>query len=112
METQLDSAVLSGVVPSEIQIFLETCLVEKGIIDVPEDLRHRMIGDLAVRLEQWLVTDMIARLPQSDQQEFDRFLETQPTQPEIAVFLQQKIPNFQALYSDAMRAFKEAYVGN
>lgn len=96
--------------PNEIAIFLDSCLWDKGIKDVPEELKKQMIADLASRLNGWLITAAMNYLNEHSAKALDTFLETQPDQATTVAFLRTKIPNLDSIFSQAMLEFKQAYV--
>lgn len=91
--------------------FLDSCLVEKGIKDIPESLKEQMIKDLADRLQQWLMQSIFEHLPEEAAPEMEKLLATNPGQEEIMAFVTEKIPNITAIFKEEMAKFKQAYLG-
>ncbi|MEK7161603.1 MAG: hypothetical protein AAB729_02840 [Patescibacteria group bacterium] len=91
--------------------FLDSCLFDKGIKDIPESLKEQMIKDLADRLQQWLMQSIFQHLPESAVPEMEKLLATAPSQDEIMAFVGTQIPNISEIFKDEMVKFKQAYLG-
>ena len=91
--------------------FLDSCLYDKGVKDIPESLKEQMIKDLADRLQQWLMQSIFQHLPEEAAPEMEKLLATNPSQDEIMSFVGNKIPNISEIFKDEMVKFKQAYLG-
>ena len=94
-----------------LEAFLDSCLWDKGIRDVPEDLHKQMIEDLANRLQTWLMQAVFAELKESDAPEVEALMDKGASQEEIMQLLYSKVPNLEEIFSKEMAAFKKAYLG-
>lgn len=94
-----------------LEAFLDSCLVDKGIKDVPKELHDQMMQDLAARLETWLMQSVFKKLEEKDAQPLERLMDKGATQQEIMQFLQSRVPNLQNIFAEEMVNFKKAYVG-
>jgi len=92
--------------------FLDSCLFDKGIKDIPEELREQMITDLSDRLQQWLMQSVFAHLPEAAAPEMDKLMDKGASQEEIMEFLQTRVPNINKIFEEEMVKFKQAYLGN
>ncbi len=94
-----------------LEAFLDSCLWEKGIREVPKELHVQMTQDLAVRLETWLLQAMFKKLEEKDVQPLEVLVDKGATQTEIMEFLRARVPDFQAVVAEEMEKFKKVYVG-
>ncbi len=97
-------------IPEEMKLFLESCLWDKGMRDLPEEMKTEMIRNLAVRLQTWLLQSALAKLKDSDISEFDKLTEQSPDPAIIQSFLREKIPNIDEVFGNAMLTFKQTYL--
>lgn len=94
-----------------LRTFLDSCLYDKGIKDIPDSLKEQMIQDLSLRLQQWLMQSVFQYLPENSATEMEQLMEKQADQEEIMFFLTQKIPNLNKIFEEEMIKFKQAYLG-
>jgi hypothetical protein len=94
-----------------LYIFLETCLNDKGIKDIPEALKNDMINDLSERLQQWLIQSVFTHISSSAAVELEKLMETGASQEEVMLFLQNNVPNIGKIFEQEMSKFKQAYLG-
>jgi hypothetical protein len=108
MENQASQ--LSDVNPA-LYAFLDSCLYDKGIKDIPESLKKDMIADLADRLQQWLMQAVFMHLPESAAPDMEKLMDGGASQDEIMGFLQTRVPGINKIFEDEMTKFKQAYLG-
>src|SRR5579872_3862457 len=89
--------------------FLDSCLFDKGVKDIPDSLKQQMIADLADRLQQWLMQAVFMHLPEAAAPELEKLMDNGAPQPEIMEFLQTRVPNINKIFEDEMLKFKQAY---
>lgn len=94
----------------EIDIFLDALLAEKGLGMAPDSVKQQLKEDLLPRLEKWLVADIFQHLSEQQAQEFDEFLNSAPSQDQIAEKFKKFIPNYEEVYRDSMLSFKQTYL--
>ncbi len=92
--------------------FLDSCLFDKGIKDIPESLKEQMIADLSDRLQQWLMQSVFMHLPEAAAPDMEKLMDKDSSQEEIMEFLQQRVPNINKIFEAEMIKFKTAYLGN
>ncbi len=92
--------------------FLDSCLVEKGVKDIPDSLKEQMIQDLSQRLQLWLMQAVVMHLPEENALEFEQLMESGTEQEKIMEFLQSKVSNISQIFEQEMLNFKRAYLGN
>lgn len=90
--------------------FLDSCLYDKGIKDIDEDLKAQMIQDLAVRLQDWLIQAIMKYLDTKQVKEVEKLLEQKASQEILMSFLASKIPNLNKIFDAEMAEFKKAYI--
>jgi hypothetical protein len=95
----------------KLYLFLDSCLHDKGIKDIPEDLKNSMITDLASRLEQWLMQAVFENIPESAAAEMAELTSKGALKEEVMEFLNAKIPNLPQIFEAEMLKFKQAYLG-
>jgi hypothetical protein len=100
---------ISNLDPAMVE-FLNSCLEEKGIKDVPQDLHDQMVSDLADRLQDWLMQAVFAKLEEKDMPAMDELMEKGADQGEIMEYLQKTIPNIEQIFAAAMQEFKQTYL--
>jgi len=98
--------------PAEIKNFLEEVIEEANIKNPTPELKEAMMGDLAGRLEQWLMMTVAKHLEPADSDGLEKLLEQKVSQEEIQSFLGQRIPDISAIIAQSMLDFKNAYLGN
>ena len=91
--------------------FLDSCLYDKGIRDIPESLKNEMIADLADRLQQWLMQSVFMHLPEEAAPDMEKLMDEGASQEQIMQFLQTRVPNINGIFEQEMLKFKEAYLG-
>src|ERR1035437_9288232 len=94
-----------------LEAFLDSCLYDKGIKDVPKALHDQMMQDLAARLETWLMKSAFKKLEEKDAAPLKQLMDKGANQQEIMEFLQSRVPNLQEIFAEEMVNFKKAYVG-
>jgi hypothetical protein len=91
--------------------FLDSCLFDKGIKDIPESLKGEMITDLADRLQQWLMQAVFMHLPEEAAPDMEKLMDRGAPQEEIMGFLQTRVPGINKIFEEEMIKFKQAYLG-
>lgn len=94
-----------------LYMFLDSCLFDKGIKEVPESVKEEMIADLADRLQQWLMQSVLMHLPEEAAPEMEQLMDKQASQEEIMKFLQTNVPDISQIFEQEMVKFKQAYLG-
>lgn len=97
-------------IPEPIRLFLDSCLWDKGIKDVPEEMKEEMIRNLAARLNSWMMHAALMHLPNEYADEFEVLSENTSDPNLIQEFFQVKVPNLDKVLSESMIEFKKAYV--
>lgn len=98
------------VIPPEVQHFLERMLDDAGIAPQNPDLRTTMMAELAARLQQQIILDLLDKLEQGKFDEFEKLMETNPSPDRIIGFLKLAIPGNVEVVSQTMLNFKDTFV--
>lgn len=98
------------VVPPEVQHFLERLLEDAGIAPENPELRLTMLAELAARLQQQIILDLLDKLDQAKFDEFEKIMETNPSPERIISFLKLSIPGNIEIVSQTMLDFKDTFV--
>jgi len=101
---------LSEINPA-LYAFLDSCLFDKGIKDIPDSLKEQMIADLADRLQQWLMQSVFQHLPEEAAPDMEKLIDGGASQDEIMGFLQTRVPGINKIFEQEMAKFKQAYLG-
>lgn len=106
LTTQSDAIAVSP----EVQQFLERLLEDAGIAPENPDLRFTMLAELAARLQQQVILDLLDKLDQQKFDEFEKLMETNPSPERIISFLKLSIPQNVEIVSQTMLDFKDTFV--
>jgi len=93
------------------EAFLDSCLEAKGIKPSTEELKKKMIHDLAVRLNEWLLTATFKHLNEQDAKDMEKMMDWGANQEETAKFFKERVPNIEQIYAEEMENFKKVYAG-
>ncbi len=99
-------------VPPEIHAFLDGLLVDAGMTTLDGDTREEMIKELFVRLDHYITTVLIEKLPPENLDEFMKLNEEKKPMNEIQKYLMAKLPNAQEVFTNAFADFRDLYLGN
>lgn len=99
-------------IPQEIRGFLDNLLQEAGMVDLDEQTHEDMLQELYKRLDHYIVTVIVSNLPNEHLDEFIKMNQEKRPQEEIQQFLQQKLPQSDAILAKAFVDFKDLYLGN
>ncbi|MCX6781166.1 MAG: hypothetical protein NT003_03590 [Candidatus Magasanikbacteria bacterium] len=98
--------------PQEVQFFLERMLDDAGIAPDNVQLRGVMVTELAGRLQQQLILDLLDKMAEDKFPEFETLMETNPSSDRILLFLKLSIPNNDEIVAASMLAFKNTFVAS
>lgn len=99
-----------------ISKFCMNLLSQKGMDDMPEEIKANMLMDLYSRFEQWLFLSVMQELDKDQLDKFDDFLAEQedkenPDPQETENFLMEQVPNYEEVLKRAMEDFSRTYLG-
>lgn len=106
LPTELDTVALSP----EIRHFLTRLLEDAGITPTNEELTEKMLGDLAARLQQQIILDLLDKMPEATFDAFEKLMETNPSADRIIGFLKLNVENHADLIAQSMMNFKDNFV--
>ncbi len=94
-----------------IKLFLEMCLWEKGIRDdVDKQVRADMVADLAGDFQDFLLQAVFSKMDEKHLPEWKALMAGNPRPEDVMVFLESKLPDFDAILEQTMGEFKDVYV--
>lgn len=99
-------------IPPEVRNFLEGILTDAGMTTLDDQMREEMIKELYARLDNYITSAIVDKLPPEDTEAFIRLNEEKKSQEEIQQFLQDKLPNAQEVFALTFAQFRELYLGN
>ncbi len=94
----------------EIHKFLQDLLHDAGQTDLGKELEDQMIEDLNTRLEDRLMLAAMEKLTESQQLQLEGMVEQKKDTAEIQKFIEQSIPEYTKVMSEAMMEFRDTYV--
>src|SRR3989338_4451315 len=96
-------------VPAEVQQFLERMLEDARIAPDNVELRGTMLGELAARLQQQLILDLLDKMPETKFDEFEKLMEGNPSSERILAFLRLAVPNHADVVAHSLMNFKDNF---
>lgn len=99
-------------IPSEIRIFIENLLKDANITPLDDAMKEEMIGQIYVKLDNFITTTVIENLPPEHMGEFIKMNEENRPREEVDKFMAEKIPNSQDVFAKAFLNFRDLYLGN
>lgn len=106
LPTEFDTIMLSP----EIKHFLSRLLEDAKIAPDSAELRETMLTDLAARLQQQIILDLLDKMPEATFDAFEKLMETNPSPERIISFLKLNIDNHVDLIAQSMMNFKDNFV--
>ncbi len=97
-------------IPKELEIFIDSLLIQKGLVDLSPELRNQLREDLYYRLEKWILTDMLSRVPDEESEKLEKLMDTAPSPEKITNYLQSVIPDYYDVYDNSLSGFKSTYL--
>ncbi len=98
------------IIPPEVEHFLSRMLEDAGIAPQNPELRTTMMSELAARLQQQIILDLLDKLDQQKFDEFEKMMETNPSSDRIIGFLKLAVPGNVEIVSQTMLNFKDTFV--
>lgn len=78
---------------------------------INETVKNKMMDDLVATMERFINTELLARLDNTQAQEFLDLLNTNPTDEQTVKFFKDKNVNVDEAVTVALQSFKDSYVG-
>ncbi len=98
-------------IPEEIRGYLDSLLKDAGMTSLDAEMHEEMIKELYVRLDNFITTTIIDKLPPEHLEEFVKMNEDLKPQSEIEQYLKENMPNSQDVLSQAFIDFRDLYLG-
>lgn len=99
-------------IPAEIRSYLEGLLAEANISSLDDKVREETIKELYVQLDNFMTTAIIDNMPPEHLDDFIKLNEDKKSQAEVEMFLKDKMPNAQEVFTNAFKNFRNLYLGN
>lgn len=96
---------------SELTIFINQLLDEKGVAGLDSEVREQLVSDLEARLTDQINRALVNALPESKLTEFTQLVDSHKSDQEVQEFLKANGVDTQAVTTDTMLTFKQAYLG-
>ena len=94
----------------EIEQYLRELLREAGQTGLGGDLEKTLMADLYTRLEERLMLTALQHLTDEQQATLEKMAEDKKSQAEIQAFIQEKIPNYEEVFAQALIDFRNLYI--
>lgn len=94
----------------DVRAYLESILVDAGAVTLDEASHEEMIKELFVRLDSYIISVIVDRLPDEYVEEFVKMNENGKSQVEVEKFLQDKLPDAQQVFTDLFGDFRDTYL--
>lgn len=99
-------------IPQEIHTFLESLLTDSGMSILDEETKEEMIKEMYVRLDNYIASIIIDKLPPEHLETFSQMNEEKKSKEEVEKFLKEKMPNYHEVFAEAFANFRQLYIGN
>lgn len=99
-------------IPEDVKVFLESLLMDAGMTTLDEKGRETMIAELYQRLDNFLASVIIEKMPPEKLESFIQMNEKAASQEEIENFIKENIPNAENMFAEAFAEFRDLYLGN
>lgn len=99
-------------IPADVRNFLDGLLVDAQMKSLDDDMREEMVKELYVRLDNFLTSVILEKLPPENAEEFIKMNEEKKSKAEIEAYLKDKIPDASQVFAEAFANFRELYLSN
>jgi hypothetical protein len=99
-------------IPPDIRNYLEGILQEAGMLTLDDQTKEGMIQELFFQLDNFLASLIVKNLNAEDLEVFIKMNEEKKSKEEIERFVQEKLPDAQATFTNAFSEFRRLYVEN
>jgi len=96
----------------QIRQYLDGILTDAGMKTLDEGSREEMIKELFVRLDSYITSVIVDKLPEEHLDAFIKLNEQKKSMKEIEEFLKEKMPDSQEVFVRAFADFRDLYLGN
>lgn len=96
---------------NEMTVFINQILDQKGITGIENDVREQLVSDLESRLMTQINRAIVEAVPAEKLQEFTALTEKTDNDAEVQEFLASTGVDTQAIATNTMVQFKNAYLG-
>ena len=97
----------------DLEEFVNSLLNEKNLPDnLPDDVREQMSNDLCERVEARIKAVIAASLPEQYHEELMALNSKEGNDQEVQKFIQDKVPNLDAVVATELVKFRNTYLGH
>jgi hypothetical protein len=100
----------SIVIPANFRDFLKSLLQEANMSSIDAEIYEGMVQELYLLLDNYLATVMVDHLSPQDLDVFTKMNEENKSKEELALFLNEKMPDHKEIFSKAFSEFKRLYL--
>lgn len=87
-------------------------IISEAGITVDEKTHNQIVKELFVQLDNYMLSTIVEELPDDKLEEFTVMNEQNKPKEELEKYLQDNIPNSKEVFVQAMKDFKNLYLGN
>lgn len=91
--------------------FAETLLREKNYSTVTAEMREELKNDIIERAQDYLLAKCIAKFTDDQVKDFNKLLDTNPSDEQIQDFIKKSIPDAPTFIGDTLFQFRQKYLG-
>lgn len=96
---------------SDLTIFVNKLLIEKGMSNLDERTVSKMREELLAKLQKFLNIKLISRLPDDKLSEFQALIAGTSDQTKVQEFISANISNLTEVFSSLLLEFRKLYLG-
>ena len=97
-------------VPS-LSDFAEILIKEKSFTHLTPGIHDQIKEDILTRVNDYLIVKLIAKMNDAQVAEFNKLLETKPTDEQIQEYVASVIPDATTVVGDLLFSFRKSYLG-
>jgi hypothetical protein len=107
----VDTSAAQNTQSSALDGFIEQLIKEKGFPDLSDEVKEEIKTDLLGRADDFITAKLISALSDDKVAQFEAMLKEGKPQEETQKFLQDSIPDFTNVVSQALMEFRDVYLG-
>ncbi len=97
-------------IPTEVREFLEGILEDANMPSVDEDMHEQMIGQLFARLDSFISSTLVDKMPQEKLEEFLKMNEEGASKQDSENFIAENLPDAKEVLAKAFTDFRAMYL--
>lgn len=112
MDDTQNNTNITAQIPDDVKAFLESLLMDAGMTALDEKGRDDMVAELYQRLDNFLASVIIEKMPPEHLESFIQLNEKGASQEDTEKFIRDNIPDAENMFADAFSEFRDLYLGN